>query len=495
MRAILVLVLALATWCAALWLLIAPDFSQWHVSELAAVHAVPPVAAWGVWLFWRRRARRRADSAAAQREAAAEQERQTRLGEARALHAAELQRLTYGCDCRALALAQLRPVGGSTEALLPEGDAIRSSSAGAEAGSDPDGAILDHLRPAIGEALGAIYARCPAAAACPIFFSPPAECVGEAVVGCLREVRAEFAADLGGAARPEPDFNQVLFLPARDSAADSVIGLFEANPALPGAVVLAFDSPHWRGRMAGDDDRDAGDPAQGERKKWLGKPGQGVFALFVTNPQLPAMLAALPRSRDAHDALTPYWEKDPAVAGHQTFLAALSDDERDDLRQLPALARIHRAATTRFGAKPPRSMEFARGIEALIERAQIHAALIELPFDPAPGGAAAAQSAPGETASADCCWLVHNAGGIDRAGNRLAALGVALFKRGMDLDPIAAATNLPVKAGDLGQARGVALLALTVAKAASGGGAALCAEFHGDDGLSLFFAAAPEGRA
>ena len=74
----------------------------------------------------------------------------------------------------------------------------------------------------------------------------------------------------------------------------------------------------------------------------------------------------------------------------------------------------------------------------------------------------------------------------------------ALFRRGLEIDPIEAATNVTTDAGDLGQARSVAMLAVTIAQAASGAGSALCAEFGefgGNDRLALFFAIAPKGSA
>lgn len=491
-RAFFVLVLALAGWWATLWLLIAPDLSQWRLPQLVALHAGPPLGAWGIWVFWRGRRRERAAIAAAEREAAADKERQIKQEEARQQHAAERQRLRYGCDCLMVALAQVPPTG-SSPALVPGGDAICVLTLIAESDSSAESTLLDHLRPGVKEVLGAIYGRCPAATAFPIYVSPPAESIGEEVVTCLREVRASFVADLGSPVRSGPEFDTVLFLPSRDSAADSVIGLFEANPDLPGAVILAFDSPWWRGRMLESDEWDSADAGKAEQRKWQGLPAQGVFALLVTNPQLPEMLAALPRSNGQHDALTPYWERNPAAAG-RVFLSVLSESERDALLTYPPLARIHRAVSTQFGQHLPGSMAFARGIEAQIERAQIYAALIDLPFDSSDGSARASEFPP-EAASPDCLWLVHNAGGIDRAGNRLAALGVALFRRGLEVDPIAAATNVTVAAGDLGQARSVAMLAMTVAQAASGEGAALCAEFFAGSDLSLFFATAPKCAA
>ena len=103
------LVLLLAAWIAALWLLIAPDFTQLSLLQLAAIHLGPPLLLWGVWMTWRRIRKNKADSIAAEQEKLAEKERQEKAEAARQKHEAELLHLRYGCDCRALAVAQVMP--------------------------------------------------------------------------------------------------------------------------------------------------------------------------------------------------------------------------------------------------------------------------------------------------------------------------------------------------------------------------------------------------
>ncbi len=503
------LVLLLAAWIAALWLLIAPDFGQWPLLQLAAIHLGPPFLLWGVWMVWRKIRRSKAEQAAAEREKLAEKERQEKAEAARQKHEAELLHLRYGCDCRALAMAQVMSAEDDDEPLVPEGEGISFSTAGKiEDDEDEDvgersseQALLEHLRPAIEEALTSIYLACPAAAVFPIYISPPAELSGKDVIASLRQTRVELAAELGLRFKADSEFNRVLFLPTADSVAGSIIGLFEANPELPAAVILAFDSPAKRAQKLELEDDWEQSAVQTKQRQLHGQPGQGVVALFMTREQLPEMLGTAPRNAGQYDALTPYWEKAPAATGSAAYFEPLSEDDREVLQNASVLARIHRATGIQLGAKQLRSMEMARVIEGLLKQARICAALIEPPIEspePSTKGAAATDTDSSKVKAADCHWLVHNAGGVDHAGLRLSALGVAMFSQAIELDPIAEATNVTIKAGDLGQARGAAMLALTIAHAASGSAAALCAEFTGNAenaGITLSFAVAPQGEA
>lgn len=498
-RAFLVLVSIVLGWLAALWFLIAPDFSQWTLPQLAALHVAPPVVSWGTWMLWRRHRNKNAERIEAERAASEESARQAKREAARAQHETEIRHRTLACDCRALALVQLSVKGD--EVVVPEAQGIAFSSVDVVDDDDVDAtqAILDFLRPGIEEALAAIYAACPAALSFPVYVAPPADAVGEEVFGCVREIRARIADDFGGPARSPTEMGRILFLPSGTSVPDTLIGLFESDPELPGAVVLAFDSPLWVERLRHEAGIDSDDAVLRQQRQWLGQPGQGIVALFLTPTRLTEMLQAAPGFRGQYDAMTPYWEKTPAAASG-TLLAALSEAERESLQQTPVLARIHRAAAVQFDGKPPRSMELTRTIEALIERAQVNARLVELPFE-------SASESSGEVSSEvvpSCTWLIHNAGGVDCSGTRLAALGVALLNRGMDVDPISEASNLVVRIGDLGAARGVALLAMAIARGADTQGAALCAEFTGDSGttnqtaggsLSVSFTVVPRSEA
>lgn len=504
------LVLLLAAWIAALWLLIAPDFTQLSLLQLAAIHLGPPLLLWGVWMTWRRIRKNKADSIAAEQEKLAEKERQEKAEAARQKHEAELLHLRYGCDCRALAMAQVMSAEDDDEPLVPEGEGISLSTAGKIEEEDEDEdvgersseqALLEHLRPGIEEALTSIYLACPAAAVFPIYISPPAELSGKDVIASLRQTRVELALELGLPFKAESEFNRVLFLPTADSVAGSIIGLFEANPELHAAIILAFDSPAKRSQTQELEEDWEQSAVQAKQRQLHGQPGQGVVALFMTREQLPEMLGTAPRNTGQYDALIPYWEKAPAATGSAAYFEHLSEDDREALQSAPVLARIHRATGIQLGTKQLRSMEMARVIEGLLKQAQICAALIEPPIEspePSAKGSAATATDSSKVKAADCHWLVHNAGGVDHAGLRLSALGVAMLSQAIELDPIAEATNVTIKAGDLGQARGAAMLALTIARAASGGAAALCAEFTGNAdnaGITLSFAVAPQGEA
>jgi hypothetical protein len=495
LRGILVLLLLVAGWCAALWFLIAPDFSQWSMPRLALSHAGPPLLVWSGWRFWCRRRQQRKSAAAVRKEELAEQERLAARAAVQEQNAAEWQRLRYGCDCRALAVAQLATVAPDLDpVLLPENDACHVSLATADTmdidAADGAGDPFDHLRPAVEEALLALYERCPAASVFPVYVVPPAQAVGEQVIALVRQIRSGFqagASDLFLVGTPESETSgAVLFLPPRDSVADGVIGLFENSPELPGAVVLAFDSPLWQAQRSDDAmDAPAEDVSRGRARQM---PGQGAFALLLTSPRLPQMLTGMPSHRRPHDPMTPYWERN-AVASTVDCLSVLTDSALQHLAQCDPVARVHRTAQATFDPGAARQLELARGIEALIERAQVHAGLVE-PAKPEKAGEQAAENTeePSTDAVPGCGWLIHNAGNVASAGYRLASLGCALVRRGLDVDPIESATDVALHAGDLGQARGVAMLALTIARVADGPGGVLCAEFCDDGHLSLYFA-------
>lgn len=487
-RGALVLVFSGLAWCAALWLLIAPEFSRWSPPELIGAHALPPLLVWSGWLLVRRRRAAKEAVAAAERERLAETERQAAQEAARQAQEEERQRQQYGCDCRAVAMAQVGLTAGTPPGLGLEAVNVMISESREEAEPSAGDSILDYLDVGIREALGGIYASCPAAVHFPVYVLPPSEVAGEEVFQRLRGIRGVLLAELGLSGGTVQENGPVYFLPGADSIANSVISLFETAPDLPGAVVLAFDSPRLRISRLEDYGDDA-DPRRQERERWIGKPSQGIFALLLTNRELESMLAALEgRAVGEYDALTPYWEKDALPGGNQALLARMSPQEREVLAAAPVLGRIHRAVFAQLERQRNRCMEMVRALLPLLERARINAGLVA--------------SAPNDNGEADgeadgtneCGWLVHNAGGVDCSGNRVASLGVALIRQGIDLDPIDAGTNVVVQIGDLGHAHSAGMLALTVAKAAANGAAALCAEYSGDEGLALYFAA-PVGAA
>lgn len=214
----------------------------------------------------------------------AEKERQEKAEAARQKHEAELLHLRYGCDCRALAMAQVMSAEDDDEPLVPEGEGISFSAAGKiEDDQDEETGeqvLLEHLRPAIEEALTSIYLACPAAAVFPIYISPPAELSGKDVIASLRQTRVELALELGLPFKAESEFNRVLFLPTADSVAGSIIGLFEANPELRAAIILAFDSPAKRAQTQELEEDWEQSAVQAKQRQLHGQPGRGVVALL-----------------------------------------------------------------------------------------------------------------------------------------------------------------------------------------------------------------------
>lgn len=478
-RGLLVLVATAVLWWAVLWLAIAPDLAKRSHFGLIGLHAVPPVLVWVLWWSVMRWRRQKAADEAAEKEKQAEAERQAKREAARQERKEALRRQQYGCDCRAVAISHVRLAPAAPPELGLEAEAVSLREDDAEEAPE-EGGILEHLRPGLVDALSQLYTLSAAALHFPIYLRPPSEVSAEEAFACVRAIRE---VDLGAPAAELPLF----FLPQADSVANAAIALFENAPDLPGAVVLAFDSP-WL-RAPGEDDDEYVDPRRKAAERWIGAPGQGVFALLLTNPELPRMLAALDDQTGAegYDAMTPYWERAFAPGSQNRILALLSRAERQELGAVPVLARVHRAATGTLGQHRNRSLAMAQEIAPLIERARLSAALLQALDETGAEG----QVAPAESAAPpapECGWLIHNAGGVDCSGNRVASLGVTLVKQGIDLDPIDCASNVVVQLGALGQAHSVGMLALTVAKAATEGLAALCAEYAGEHELAFYFA-------
>lgn len=451
LRGLIAFLLLVAGWVAALWFGIAPDFAQWSPLQLAAVHALPPLGSSGFWLGWRRWRRSRVEERARAAEAVAEEERQASIEAARQQAAAEVARRRFGCDCRAVAMAQVSAAEDADGPLAEAGEGVHFSAFDpSEAKAEDASTLIGHLLSGIEEVLGAIYACCATAATLPIYVALPAQTRGDEFVAAVRSAQQALAdrpeLPLDGAQELK-ELGRVYQLPAGKRTLEGVIELFERTPGLA-AVVLGSDSPWLRAAESGDD----------AVVTEAGPPGQGVFAVLLTHPGLSATGGDLP------------------------------PDRLEALLSQPVLARVHRPATAEFGGRRLRANEFARTAGRLIEQAQINAGLAVQPA----GEEKDDRQKPAEEAAPKCDWLVHNAGSVDACGVRLAGIGVALAGRGCDLDPVGEATNVSMAAGDLGDARGVGMLALAVAQAAATQGAALCVEFCGSDALSLFFAKAPE---
>lgn len=491
----LVLLVTALSWVSALWLLIQPDLTQWPQPAIIAVHALPPFAAWLPWQWLRRRAQMRNEAEAKAREEQAQAVRKSALEEAQKRHEEEMRHRRFACDCRALAISTLTTQADGQLVEMAASNIDIEQQIADENRERPEGSILDVLTPSIADAMSKIYLACRASAVFPIYVAPPSDVSGEEVLARVRSIHAELIETLDTGISPGACSPSILFLPLRDCAANSVISLFESAPDLPGAIVLAFDSPLARTTQPDDFD-DEPTTEQLKREQLSGKPGEGVIAMLLTNAELPAMLAAITDIGAAgHDSMTPFWERSLQPGGNLDLLVSTSPESRGELAGLPVLGRIHRASFRQATQARAGVLELTRLVQGALERAQVNAGLIDPPFSPEglPADPVKKNEMPA-TQQTRCSSIVHNAGSVDIAGKRLAALGSSLYYYGIDLSPVdaEAATNVVTRIGDLGRATPVGQLALGVAQAAQQAGPVLCAEYAGDDGVAVSFIMQPE---
>lgn len=476
-------------WIAALWLLIRVNFSSWPHPGVIALHALPPLVAWLLWLALRHHVQRKKRAAAHAEEARAQAERDAARDAARQKHEDNLRQRRFSCDCRAIAMTGL---GSDTDMPLLREEIMNVDmtqnllSPASETANEP---LLDRMTPAIAEALSALYTSCRASTLFPVFILPPADTSGEAVLARIRAIHAEMLETLDAGIKPQPGWPSIRFLPSGDGTANSILSLFDTMPDLPGAVILAFDSP--LGRAAQKDDLDDEESAEVARRvQQLGTPNEAAVALLLTNAALPSMLPAIGEDdRNDIDGMTPFWQRGQEADGNLAMLVAANAELRRELAHLPILGRIHRAACAQSANARAGVMEMTQVMQSTLEHAQVNAGLIDMPFVLAPTPADSTEEERKEQNASCCSGIVHNAGGVDVAGKRLAALGSALYYFGIDLSPVDVeeAINIVTRIGDLGGATGVAQLAIGLALAAQRGDPVLCVDYGVDGGIAASF--------
>lgn len=484
-RNLFILLIAALSWTATLWFAIAPNFTQWQLPALIATHALPPLLLWGSWWLIRRWRIKRREREKQAREAQEEAERQEKINAARLLHQQELAVRHFHCDCRMVVMQakavmpdalfdiDLPSVKLAVEPVEPDEEQEF------EEDSDPVSSI-GGFAPLIYDALLQLYDDCPAACVLPIYVVSPAHMAGVDVFNGLQNMHRHIVA----AMEPLPVMPEgspwIRFLSQSGSVADAVLSVFEADPELPGMVVLAFDSPLAQTGAAGALPR--------EQEKWQGKPGAGVFAMLLTAAGLTQMMAknSSAMNREKPTAMTPYWEREPESAITVKFLPHASASARDKLMKLPVIAHIRRGASLSMQAPAQqRAQDLPRSLLTLLERARVNAGLLDQPFVQA--DVQAAENASAEKKQAACGWLVHNAGGVECLGQRLAAIGEAMVYHRIDVDPIKQATNAVTVLGNMGAANGTAMLALSAMQSAMLKQPVLCTEFHRADSVTAFF--------
>ncbi|MBI5750627.1 MAG: hypothetical protein HZA59_00595 [Hydrogenophilales bacterium] len=458
-KKLLLLTVFLALWIALLWFAIGIDIAKHGNVSLVAIHLLPPLAVWAGWLGWRAwRARTKdADQAAEAEAKRATLEKQR--AERRAEFDNELAERRARVDFRWL---QVRDVSkhGEAEHLAVSTDDLQVmlldeeiAELAAEAPAAWPGTQLTEL-------FTALSVRCPAALTFPVYVLGPSERAFADLAEMVRVAREAAVSKMGSAWPTDITLGAVLGLQQRVASPQDLIDLCATQPELPGAVVLAFESPH-----ANQAKSEESNNAKTQREQWFGKAGQALVGMLLTSPALPGVLAQLDEiaPAGADDVMTPYWERAQLAPGMITVLAPLPTDWRETLATLPTLAQLRRPAWVEMEEKM-RPMQVTQNLRRLLDLAGINAALIEPHFKFGDEAVEPSQTPPLKLA--DSAWLVHNAGGIAVCGSRLAGVGLALSEAGLDLAPVNEGTNVVVHAGDCGRATPYLMLGLAAAKAA-----------------------------
>ncbi|MDR3409641.1 MAG: hypothetical protein P4L87_01640 [Formivibrio sp.] len=470
-------------WGGLLWFRLPINLANFSPLSLIALHAGPPILTTLAVGMWRRTHSKRAAMAEAQRVAVEEEKHAAVRAAAQAEHAERMAQRRLSCDCRAVAGAGLVAQQEQVAGQLPEGEGIYWGVVEPEELADHS-EPLPALMPYLEEALAALYQHSPAAIWMPHFICPPSDVSGEDLLQTVRKAARSAAAQV---ADDEVPATLVRFLPEAGHTTERYLGLFESDPGLPGAVVLGFDSPLVRqGESNEEAIFDEEDPAEREVRYWQGSPGQAVVALLLTAPWIEEHAAALRieviETGDG-DAYTPYWERNHG-SDSEAWFNRIPAAWRASLVDAPILAHLHRGGSRQSEQGVVRPLALAGFCLTALDRALVNAGLRDLPFG------AESPTEPAVPLSETCRWLVHHAGGVERSGTRLAALGNALTYFGIDLHPIDEANNSVVQFGYVGRALPLLLSALAVTQAAQHGGA-VCAEFPSSSEVAAWLALAP----
>jgi hypothetical protein len=507
LRSLLVLFVLALAWVLILWFALPFQITDQPISVVLLAHALPPLVLWSGWLLVVALRKRRRAQALAREQAATEAERQQALAGLQERQAAELARLRFGCDCRAAVITGLSVGPDILEAALPPADTPDGEDDEPEDAEEDADFPTPERSPAMAEfagplkqALEAIYQSAPAALALPVFVLPPVHVAAADAFEATRDQIIEIAEALECGDIMEGTGVQVRFVPGGDAPSESILRIFDHQTDLPGALILAFDSPAQRDEAAfekamSSEERATITAAIRDRSTWLGEPQTAVVALLITHPEVESMLTSICDTtlEGAHpdESLVPFWQRSGELTGTLAALVHFSTGDRDVLNQLPRLSRIHRAATAQLTSQA-RAMEACIIHQTALEKVLLAGGLPQSKHAADENGHASSQAPAKQTKPLG--WLLHNAGTLERYGPRLGALATAMSHFGFDLHPLDEATNFAQQVGDLGATTAWAMLAEAAVRASKLDAPALISYYEPEEGLALSLIT-PEARA
>lgn len=473
---------ALAIWFGILWLLLPVDIFDYSLPTIIAMHLVPPLVFLAIQLlitYWRRK-KKLADIRLA--ETARENLRETEKAKNKAALDAELAQRRIGIDCRWVAVADMI---SHTDADKIPNDVAQSIT---RFFSPQETMPRDWPLESVTQLLGELFDSQPLASCLPFAICGPTQQTADQTERIIRQAyrRAQQQSVIQAPRQNLFEIRQISV--SGISIYDELIDIFAQNPAWPGIVLIAFDSP-WQYRSEDEDQLYAiGSDELTDTEKWLGKPGRAISMLLLTPQNLSAVLKKLETLGDGVvlDHMTPFWERQQVPLGMASFLMQLPQTWRGQLEQMPPIATLHRPSRIEINSKSPFGLR-TEIIRTAIRSAAINARLLEpaVEFD-----GEVEPPHPSATPLKDCSWLIHNAGNISCSGGRLAILLSALWQENVELE-LDQMTNTVMTMGDCGGASRWSWLALGVQRTAASNTPTACAEFSGDSVLNSYFLSPP----
>ncbi|WP_255992271.1 hypothetical protein [Chitinolyticbacter albus] len=456
-------------WWALVWYVLPIDLRQLSVPSLVLLHIGPPLLFSAAWSVFKRVRTSRAAKAAEAAAAAQAAEQQAKVDAAKAAHEAELKRRRTHVECRAVWSAMPKVPdwheGDPAQCLMLEQDQAEVAGVGREAA----------LAPSLQQVFEAALLQSEAVAWLPIHVLPGRDLDGVTQLELVKQAWQQAVVACGIEQVPaQPDCK---FLPGSEQVADRVIALFENDPSLPAMVLLGLDSP--LGDEPEDDDfADEPDAETLALRRHIGKPGHAVAAVLLSRPGLVTFVdpdAGL-AERNSDDPYTPYWEQDHGREASSAQWGRVPPPLQPGLVAMAPFAALHQSRSAYRQGGLDKGNVLARQIQSLVEGVLVNATLRDLPFD---------SSEAKEAEPLELGWLVHNSGGVDVGGIRLAAIASALHYFGCEINPVDEASNLVVEHGDVGAARSVLLLAEALIRVAQLQKPVLVAEFDGNDSIGI----------
>lgn len=462
-----IFVAALLSWSAILWLVLPLDIFRYSLTSIIAMHLAIPAGIVSVWYsirYWINAAKQKkaAASEAAQRDIReAEKTRQKHLFEE------SLKNRRVGIDCRWAATADVifhgdaNPLTDNTEQTAT----LFLTPSSPPTPSWPQSPLT--------ELLADLFDAMPAAMTLPIVVCGAVDQASSDHEKLIRQTRQTVLA------RQQDDFSKLVSADIVQLQNDSrgiyaaLHDVFMRRRDWPALVVIAFDN-----RLvdpANEFDMTAVDGSLSESEKWSGKAGRAISLLLLSQSELVEVLPKLDElgGEVSLDNLTPYWERQKIPAGMAGHLMKWPKAWRDNFAAMQPIAKLYRTSFAELSPGEPISLR-AQKIETAIIEAAIDASLRDLDF--VFEGEAESTDAKSVSCIGKTGWFIHNAGDISCCGDRVAAMSLAMWRTGIELNPIDQATNTVMAVGDCGVAARYVWLALAVQRVAQIGKPVLCME-------------------